>query len=143
MSDQYTNAFWFLWEREQVKAEIERGEYSFFDEVDVYSQPRCWKFEHLGEAKLSHDAENGFVLEGEYNGAPYRIHRTPIQNNSLHVEYDWCYVKPFDCFDISTENDSFFCYPKKNDVLTKLAFATEILYEKAEANVIKTRKRYK
>ena len=33
--------------------------------------------------------------------------------------------------DISTENDSFFCYPKNaTDVVTKLAFATEILYQK-------------
>ena len=134
---------WFAWEREQVKAEIERGEYSFSDDVDVYSQPRCWKFHHIGAAKITHDPENGFVLEGVYRKEKYRIQRLPIQINSLHVEYDWCYVKPFDCFDISTENDSFFCYPKKNDVLTKLAFATEILYEKAEANVIKTRKRYK
>lgn len=120
---------WFLWEREQVKAEIERGTYSFSDDVDVYSQPRCWKFEHLGAAKLYHDAENGFVLEGEYNKAPYRVHRAPLQSNSLHIEYDWCYVKPFDCVDISTETDSFFCYPKKTDVVTKLAFATEIIYE--------------
>ena len=121
---------WFLWEREQVKGQIERGEYAFADDVDVYSQPRCWKFEHLGPAKLSHDVENGFVLEGEYNGATYRIHRAPIQTNSLHIEYDWCYVKPFDCVDISTENDSFFCYPKQENVVTKLAFATEILYER-------------
>lgn len=120
---------WFLWEREQVKAQIERGEYSFSDDVDVYSQPRCWTFEHLGPAKLSHDPQNGFVLEGEYNKAPYYIHRTPLQTNSLHIEYDWCYIKPYDCVDISTENDSFFCYPKKKDVVTKLAFATEILYE--------------
>ncbi|MBQ9783986.1 MAG: 1-acyl-sn-glycerol-3-phosphate acyltransferase [Clostridia bacterium] len=119
---------WFLWEREQVKAEIERGEYSFSDDVDVYSQPRCWKFEHLGVAHVTHDPTNGFILEGTYNGAPYRIQRQPLQSNSLHIEYDWCYIKPFDCFDISTENDSFFCYPKKTDVVTKLAFATEIIY---------------
>jgi len=52
-----------------------------------------------------------------------------IQNNSLHVEYDWVYVKPYDCVDISTENDSFYCFPKKQNVVTKLAFATEIIYE--------------
>ncbi len=121
---------WFLWEREQVKGQIERGEYLFFDEVDVYSQPRCWRFEHLGAARLSHDAEEGFLLEGEYRGEKYRIRRLPLQSNSLHIEYDWCYVKPYDCVDISTENDSFFCYPKKQDVVTKLAFATEIIYEK-------------
>jgi hypothetical protein len=130
---------WFLWQREQVKSQIERGEYSFEDDVDVYSMPRCWRFEHLGDAKLKHDPDNGFILEGYYRGKDYRIQRMPLQTNSLHIEYDWCYVKPFDCVDISTENDSFFCYPKKENVVTKMAFATEILYEKAMSNTRKTK----
>lgn len=121
---------WFLWQRDMVKAQIERGEYSFEDDVDVYSQPRCWRFEHLGMAHVTHDPERGFVLEGHYNGEIYRLRRTSLENNSLHIEYDWCYVKPFDCFDLSCENDSFFCYPKKENVVTKLAFATEIIYER-------------
>ena len=121
---------WFRWEREQVKAQIERGEYHFEDDVEVYSMPRCWRFEKLGKARLVHDAEEGFILEGEYNGEVYRVHRTPMQTNSLHIEYDYCYIKPFDCVDISTENDSFYCYPTKKNVVTKLAFATEILFEK-------------
>ena len=122
---------WFLWQRGQVEEQIERGEYFFEDEVEVYSQPRAWRFKKLGAGKLVHDSEHGFTLTGNYNGADYYINRTPVQTNSLHVEYDWCYLKPLDCVDISTENDSFFCYPKnKTDVLTKLAFATEILYEK-------------
>jgi hypothetical protein len=119
---------WFEWEREQVKQEIDRGEYSFFDDVEVYSMPRCWKFEPLGKATLSHDAENGYVLEGFYRGESYRIQRMPIQINSLHVEYDFPHVRVDDCFDISTENDSFYCYPTKRNVLTKLAFATEEIY---------------
>ena len=122
---------WFEWEREQVRGQIRRGEYSFADEVDVYSMPRCWKFEHLGKARLTHDPERGFVLEGEYRDAKYRIHRTPLQTNSLHIEYDYCYIKPFDCVDISTENDSFYCYPKQENVVTKLAFATEELYQRS------------
>lgn len=120
---------WFRWEREQVEKQILAGEYSFEDEVDVYSLPRCWRFEHLGKAKLYHDAEKGFVIEGFYNGEDWRIQREPIQTNSLHIEYDYCYLKPFDCVDISTENDSFYCYPTKENVVTKLAFATEILYQ--------------
>ena len=122
---------WFLWEREQVQKQIENGEYHFEDDVDVYSMPRCWRFEHLGDAKLRHDPAKGFILEGHYRGEDYRIQRTPLQTNSLHIEYDWCYVKPFDCVDISTESDSFYCYPKKENVVTKMAFATEILYNKA------------
>ena len=123
---------WFAWEREQVEAQIAAGTYSFEDEVEVYSMPRCWRFEKLGRARLRHTIEEGWVLEGHYNGRDYRIHRQPMQTNSLHVEYDYCYIKPEDCVDISTENDSFYCYPlSRTDVVTKLGFATEILYQRA------------
>ena len=120
---------WFEWERAEVRGEIERGEYSFTDEVDVYSMPGCWKFEPLGHAKLIHTPEEGFFLEGHYNGADYRIVRQPLQNNSLHVEYDFPHVKPFDCVDISTEKDSFYCFPEKRNVVTKLSLATEEIYK--------------
>lgn len=123
---------WFEWERQQVKEQIARGEYSFSDEVEVYSMPRTWRFMNLGKAHLTHSKEQGFVLEGNYRGKPYRINRAPHETNSLHIEYDYCYIKPFDCVDISTENDSFYCYPvNKTDVVTKLAFATEELYRLA------------
>ncbi len=122
---------WFEWERVQVREQIRRGEYSFSDDVDIYSQPRCWKFEHLGAGKLTHDVNEGFIVEGFYRGEKYRIQRKPIETNSLHIEYDYCYIKPFDCVDISTETDSFFCYPKKENVVTKLAFATEEIYQMA------------
>ena len=121
---------WFEWEREQVKQQVENGTYRFEDDVDVYSQPRCWRFIHLGAAHLTHDPENGFVLEGFYRGKPYRVQRQPLQTNSLHIEYDYCYIKPFDCVDVSTEKDSFFCYPvTKPAVVTKMAFATEAIYQ--------------
>ena len=121
---------WFEWERQQVRRQVEDGTYRFEDEVEVYSLPRCWRFMKLGQAKLTHNTEEGFVLEGRYRDADYRIHRTPLQTNSLHIEYDYCYIKPFDCVDISTENDSFYCYPTKENVVTKLAFATEEIYQK-------------
>ena len=92
--------------------------------------PRCWTFTHVGEGKMTHDIEKGFMVEGVHNGESYCIHRTPLQTNSLHIEYDYCYLKPVDCVDISTENDSLYCYPlTKENVVTKLAFATEILYQ--------------
>ena len=129
---------WFFWERSQVEQQIEEGTYSFEDEVEVFSMPRCWKFEKLGKAKLRHSIEEGWILEGHYNGEDYYIHRRPNQTNSLHIEYDYCYIRPEDCVDISTENDSFYCYPlTRTDVVTKLAFATEILYERSKAKVMK------
>ena len=124
---------WFMWERSQVAEQIENGTYVFEDEVDVYGFPRCWRFIPLGKAKVRHTIDEGWVVEGHYNGADYRIHRQPIQQNSLHIEYDYCYIRPEDCFDISTENDSLYCYPcNRKNVVTKLAFATEILYQRAK-----------
>ena len=120
---------WFEWERAEVKKEIERGEYSFTDEVDVYSMPRTNRFEPLGKATLIHTIDGGFVIEGHYRDKDYRIIRQPLQTNSLHVEYDFPHVKPYDCVDISTENDSFYCYPTKENVVTKIAFATEEIYK--------------
>ena len=125
---------WFDWEREQVREQVRNGSYSFEDEVEVYSLPRCYKYEPLGFAKLTHTVEDGFVLEGHYRGKDYRIHRMPLQTNSLHIEYDFLRIKPFDLVDISTENDSFYCYTTKPDVITKLAFATEEIYQLALEN---------
>jgi hypothetical protein len=50
----------------------------------------------------------------------------------VHVEYDFAYVKKIkgDCFAISTNNDSFFCYPSKPNVVTKINFAVEEIYKK-------------
>ncbi len=125
---------WFAWERKQVAQQIAEGTYRYEDEIDVYSLPRCWKYIPLGKARLTHSIEEGFTLEGHYRGADYRIHRTPPQTNSLHIEYDYNYFKGLDCLDISTENDSFYCFPSRENVVTKLAFATEILYGRSLQN---------
>ena len=120
---------WFKWEQLQVKNEILEGKYYFEDEVEVYSLPRTSGAIYLGKAKVKHTIEDGFVLEGFYNGKEYRILRKPMESNSLHIEYDYCHIKPFDCFDITTEDDCYFCYPTKKDVVTKMAFAVEEIYK--------------
>ena len=123
---------WFRWERQQVAQQIENGTYCFEDEVDVWSLPRVWRYIPLGKAKLRHTIEDGFVLDGAYRGEKYHIHRQPAQTNSLHVEYDFGPLKGGDFVDISTENDSFYCRPTRENVITKLAFATEELYLRSQ-----------
>ncbi len=120
---------WFEWERSEVRRQVREGSYSFSDEVEVYSLPRTWRFIPIGNAVVTHDAENGFRIKGHYRGEDYEITRRPLDTNSLHIEYDYCYIKPLDCFDISYENDSFYCYPTKKNIVTKLAFATEEIYK--------------
>ncbi len=128
---------WYEWQRANVRAEIERGNYSFSDEVEVYSLPRCMKFEKLGKARLTHDREKGFVLEGFYRGEPYLIERAPAGMYGVHIEYDYCYIKPDDCIDISTNNDSFYCYPTKKNVVTKLSLATEEIFKLHKEGLLK------
>lgn len=129
---------WYNWERQLVKEQVLNNTYEFSDEVDVYSLPRTNGVMHLGKAKVKHTVDEGFVLEGFYNNKEYRIIRSPLQSNSLHIEYDYCHIKPYDCFDITTEDDCYFCYPTKQNVVTKLGFATEEIYlynlEKAKSN---------
>jgi len=124
---------WFEWERQQVAQQVEDGTYSFSEELEVHSLPRVYRYMHLGKAKLTHDRDNGFILEGSYRGQPYRIQRRPEQSNSLHVEYDFAHMKKRDAFEISTENDTFFCVPNQKNILTKLAFATEAIYMRSQA----------
>ena len=126
---------WFEWQRTQVRAQIERGEYKFEDAVDVFSLPRTQGYTKLGKAKLTHDLENGWVLEGHHNGSDYRVQRKPLEINSLHVEYDYFRIRRADCLDISTEKDSFYCYPTQENIVTKLAFATEEIYQMSVKNL--------
>ena len=119
---------WFEWERQQVAKQIDEGTYRFEDEVQVWSLPRVYRYIPLGKAKLTHSPERGFELEGYYRGERYYINRQPDQTNSLHVEYDFTPLKKQDYVDISTENDSFYCRPTKENVITKLGFATEEIY---------------
>ena len=119
---------WFEWERANVRREIEEGRYFFEDEVDIFSLPSCMKFQSVGKARLTHSPD-GFVIEGEYEGKKYRVRRGVSGMYGVHVEYDYCYVRPEDCIDISTSKDSLYCYPTKKNVITKLSFATEELYK--------------
>ena len=123
---------WALWQKENVRQEVENGTYSFEDTVDVYSLPNPNKFIPLGTAKLTHGPKQGFVIEGHYNNEDYRISRPSAGMYAVHVEYDYCYIKPEECVQISTLNDTFVCYPTKKNAVTKIALATELLYEKEQ-----------
>ena len=120
---------WYEWQRAEVRKEIESGEYCFEDEVEIYSLPNVRRFENLGKGKLTHNAKEGFTVTGEHNGRPFTVRRGALGTYGIHIEYDYCYVKPEDCIDISTADDSLYCYPSKKNVVTKLSLATEEIYK--------------
>ncbi len=119
---------WYEWQRECVREEILNGTYYFEDTVHAHSLPGD-KFIDLGEAKVTHDLKNGFIVEGNYNGNDYRIQRTSKTLYTLHIEFDYTKLNKTDSFDVSIKNDSIYCIPQKKDVVTKLMLATEEMYK--------------
>ena len=128
---------WFEWERMQVREQVENGTYYFEDKVDIYSLPRCMKFEHLGDGTITHSIEEGFTVKGHYRGEDFEVKRNPQSMYGVHIEYDYCYLRPEDNIDISTDKDSFYCYPEKQNVVTKLSFATEEIYRYHANKIVK------
>lgn len=120
---------WYKWQIKNVKEEVESGKYHFEDDVEVYTLPNTNKIHYLGKAKVSHDAINGYILQGHYRNEDYCMIRKPLAANSIQVEYDHVHIKPYDCFVINTEDDTYFIYPSKKNVITKLAIATEEIYK--------------
>lgn len=119
---------WFEWQRKNIKKQIEDGLYFFEDEVEIYSLKHPKKFLSLGNGKLVHDT-NGFKLIGTYNNKDFVINKNPMSMYSLHSEYDYIYFKYTDCIDLSTHDDSFYCFTKKLNVITKLAIAVEEMHK--------------
>lgn len=120
---------WYKWQIKNVKEEVASGKYHFEDDVEVYTLPNTNKIHYLGKAKVSHDAINGYILQGHYRNEDYCMIRKPLAANSIQVEYDHVHIKPYDCFVINTEDDTYFIYPSKKNVITKLAIATEEIYK--------------
>lgn len=116
---------WYKWQRENVRKELLDGTYKYSDEVQTYGFPGVYKYFNLGKATVTHDLENGFVLTGNYNGQDYRIQKPVSSLYSLHIEYEFGHLKGIDCFELPTKNDSIYCIPTNEYMVTKLALATE------------------
>ena len=119
---------WYEWERECVRQEILDGTYKYEDTVHVHSLPGI-EFIDLGEGRVTHDLENGFVVEGHYNGNDYRIQRQTKTLYTLHNEFLYKKLGKTDCFDVSVKDESLYCIPSQKDVVTKLMLATEEMYK--------------
>lgn len=119
---------WYEWEREKVRQELLDGTYKYEDNVHIYSLPGV-EFIDLGEGKVTHDLENGFIVTGHYNGHDYRIQRATKSLFTLHMEFAYKKLNMSDNFDVSVKDDSLYCIPSQKDVVTKLMLATEEAYK--------------
>lgn len=119
---------WFEWQRQNIKDQMINNAYFFEDDVEIYSLKHPKEFLPLGVGKLVHD-KHGFKLSGKYNNKDFTLYKSPTSMESLHSEYDYIYFKYTDCIDLSTHDDSFYCFTKKLNVITKLAIAVEEMHK--------------
>lgn len=117
---------WSNWERACVREEVRNGIYYFEDTVRLETLPNSFRFYKQGAAKLIQTPQGTRVECNSYYGEPYVLVKSPLQLESIHIEYD--YLGRGDCVDISIPDDSFWCYVSKRDVITKISFATEEIY---------------
>ncbi len=123
---------WYEFQRDQIREEVESGEY--FNEMDVVIEalPNARGYIPLGRGRLRHDME-GFILEGEND---FKLSIPAPSLYSLHIEYN--YKGKGDCIDLSTLDDTFYIYPQGSEwSVTKMAIATEELfaYHQEEINL--------
>lgn len=135
---------WSDWERACVREEVRNGTYRFEDEIRLETLPRGNRFYAQGTAKLIQTPDGTFI-EGTCYGEPFSLHKKPLEQDSVHIEYD--YLGRGDCVEISVTDDSYWCYVSRRDALTKLSFATEEIFfyakESAPKKHPRTRKKPK
>jgi hypothetical protein len=127
---------WYNFEVEEVRKEILEGKYHFEDKVVIHTLPfgrlirKLGKngFYHHGIGKLTHDKDGNFIMEGNIYNKDIVQTWSPVWLDGLHIEYRYLFTE--DCVDLSTDEDSYWCYPTTaKDVITKLSIATDIFYQ--------------
>jgi hypothetical protein len=126
---------WFAWQREQVKEEIERGEYQLDIDVDIYMMVDYKAMYRVGEGHLLHDAE-GFRLTGCNGALDYA--QPPLTSYSINADYYFYEIG--DMISIGNRRHLFYCFPKNTQaIVAKAKMATEEMYRIARAKRRKPR----
>ena len=123
---------WYKWERKCVNEEVENGTYHFEDDVRVEELFNSHiGFYNQGKVHMVQDLD-GIHLHGTLdNGMRFDLDKDALSTASIHIEYN--FKKRGDAIDIATLEGTWFVYPINMDnVLTKIHFATEAIYNNAK-----------
>ena len=116
---------WFAWERDEVRAEIERGEYLLDIDVDIYMLVDYKALYSIGEGHLRHDDE-GFHLVGGDGELDYK--QSSLASYTLNADYFWYEIG--DMISIGNKRHLFYCFPKNSKaIVAKAKMAAEELYK--------------
>ena len=115
---------WYLWEREELKREIEEGTYSLDTDVKIGMIVDYKALYIVGDGHLHHDI-NGFVLDGCDGALHYE--QGPRKCYSCYSDYFWYEIGDVIC--IGDKDVLYYCFPEKKDVVAKTRLATEELFK--------------
>ena len=115
---------WFDWQREAVKGEILRGEYSLDVPVDVYVLADYKALYSVGEGRLTHGKE-GFRLTGADGELDYS--QSSMASYTLNSDYFWYEIG--DVIGIGDSERLYYCFPKTPTPVAKARLAAEELYK--------------
>ncbi|MBQ1849286.1 MAG: hypothetical protein II139_02840 [Lachnospiraceae bacterium] len=121
---------WFAWEREQVREEIQKGEYNLDVPVNIAILKDAKALYMVGEGRLRHDA-NGFVLDG-CNG---ELHYAQAPNASYSVNADYYWYEIGDVVSIGGNDGLYYCFPKEKAIVAKIRIAAEEIYKMGKKSI--------
>ena len=123
---------WYAWQRQEVRKEIEQGQYSLDIPVDICVAVDTKRIYHVGEGRLTHN-ENGFVLDGCNGELIYK--QRPLASYTINSDFNWYEIS--DVIGIGNHEMLYYCFPKsKGDIVAKTRLAAEELYK-----IVKSSKR--
>ncbi len=121
---------WYAWQKEQVAAEIDRGEYLLDCPVDLYMQVDFKAVYKVGQGRLLHN-NDGIHITGCDGKLDYI--QKPMACYSLFADYYWYEIGDMIC--VGDNKCLYYCFPKiPGDVVAKARIAAEILYERTRGN---------
>ncbi len=115
---------WFDWQREEVRKEIENGEYCLDCAVDIGILADYKGIYMVGEGRLKHTAD-GFVLDG--CGGKLHYEQSPICSYTLNSEFYFYEIG--DVISIGNAERLYYCFPKNGESVAKARLAAEEIYK--------------
>ena len=126
---------WYAWERECVREEILRGEYSLDVPVDIMVSVDTKNLFHVGEGRLTHSLD-GFHLTDLDGELDYT--QKPTASYSVNSDFNWYEIG--DIVGIGDGECLYYCFPKcKGDIVAKVRLAQEEIYKIVSARLLELR----
>ena len=120
---------WYRWAREEVKKEIESGEYGLDTPVDIWISVDTKGVYGVGSGRLIHNTE-GFKLTSDDGEINYE--QKPLHSHSICSDFN--FYERGDIIALSGTECIYYCFPKDQKIpVAKARLAAEEIYKIAHA----------